>query len=265
MPSPSSPRPRRRTPDLPRAAFAILLLALALGCQGGAARDLREWRWLAATKRALDAERDALAALPPAPAGSPAHADAERRGREAASRAAEYQRRLQRFLEKHGPEAGQPMSPEERAALHMRSDEEVRAARDFIARAGDYRQAIEICRSALDLDPGYPPLERLLAAAEADRYVTPERFAKVKPGMTPAAVRALLGPPNLHNVRDYPQRSLVAWFYPKDETGAAAAVWFQRIANAPGPVFQADFDAVDPRRDAPRTPAPPAPAPASTG
>ena len=77
----------------------------------------------------------------------------------------------------------------------------------------------------------------------------------IKPGMTPAAVRALLGPPNLHNIRDYPQRRLVAWFYPKDETGAAAAVWFQKLATGAGPVFQTDFDAVDPKRDAvPRAP-----------
>jgi hypothetical protein len=264
MRSPSSPRPLLCRLDLPRAAVAALLALAALaplGCPGGgAARDAREWRWLVATKRALDGERDRLAALPPAAAG----AEAERQGRETARQVAGYQQRLQRFLESHGPEAGQPMSAEERAALHMRSDEEVRAARDFIARAGDYRQAIEICRSALALDPGYPPLERLLAAAEADRYVTAERFAKVKPGMAPAAVRLLLGPPNLHDVRDDPRRGLVGWFYPKDETGAAAAVWFKRIANAPGPVFQADFDAVDPRRDAPRA-APAAPSPASTG
>lgn len=255
---PSPPRFLLRTPDLARAALAVLLLwagLASLGCPGRAARDLREWRWLLAQKRALDAERDALAALPPA---------ADRRGREVASRAAEYQRRLERFVETHGPEPGQPASPEERAALHMRSDEEVRAARQFIARAGDYRRAIEICRSALELDPGYPPLERLLAAAEADRYVTPERFAKVKPGMTPDSVRALLGPPNLHNVRDYPERRLVAWFYPKDETGAAAAVWFQRLTTGPGLVFQADFEAVNPRREAPGAPQP-APASASTG
>lgn len=258
---PSPPRPLLRTTDLARAVLALLLLwagLASLGCPGRAARDLREWRWLVAQKRALDAERDALAALPTAPAGSAA----ERRGREVASRAAEYHRRLERFVETHGPEPGQPASGEERAALHMRSDEEVRAARQFIARAGDYRRAIEICRSALELDPGYPPLERLLAAAEADRYVTPERFAKVKPGMTADAVRALLGPPNRHNVRDYPERRLVAWFYPKDETGAAAAVWFQRLTTGPGLVFQADFDAVDPRREAPRAPQP---APAFTG
>jgi hypothetical protein len=132
----------------------------------------------------------------------------------------------------------------------MRSDEDVRAARDFIARAGDYRQAIAICESALALDPGYPPLERQLAAAQADRYVTAERFARVKPGMAPAAVRGLLGQPNLHNVRDYPQRGLIAWFYPRDETGAAAAVWFKKTVEGPGPVFQADFDAVAPGHDA---------------
>jgi hypothetical protein len=248
--------------------LAVLVAASAVslpGCAGGdAAKEAREWSWLVATKRGLDAERDALAALPP---GS----DTARRAAETARRAAAYQRRLQRYLEHNevgpeaSPEAGQPLPPHELAALHMRSDEAVRAARDFVARAGDYRQAIEICRSALSLDPGYPPLERQLAAAEAGRYVTAARFAQVKPGMTAAAVRGLLGPPNLHDVRDYPQRGLVAWFYPKDATGAAAGVWFKRAAgagsNAPGPVFQVDFDALDPRRDASPPPVPPAPAP----
>jgi len=250
--------------------LAVLVAASAVslpGCAGGdAAKQAREWSWLVAAKRGLDAERDALAALPPGP-------DTARRAAETARRAAAYQRRLERYLEHirpeggpgASPEAGQPLPPHELAALHMRSDEAVRAARDFVARAGDYRQAIEICRSALSLDPGYPPLERQLAAAEAGRYVTAARFAQIKPGMTAAAVRGLLGPPNLHDVRDYPQRGLVAWFYPKDATGAAAGVWFKRVegtlgSSVPGPVFQVDFDALDPRRDvSPPVPAAPAP------
>jgi hypothetical protein len=260
QPSPSRHPPLQKLLPAALAAALSLLAPLApcmlLGCPrgGGATREAREWSWLVETKRSLDAERDRLATLPPG-------ADAARREGDAARRAAGYQTRLQRYLERHGPEPGQPVSPRERAALHMRSDEAVRAAREFIARAGDYRQAVEICESALALDPAYPPLERQLAAAKADRYVTAERFAKVKPGMAPAEVRGLLGQPNLHDIRDYPQRGLIAWFYPKDGAGAAAAVWFKRVANAPGPVFQADFDALDPHRDAP----PPPPPPASTG
>ena len=101
--------------------------------------------------------------------------------------------------------------------------------------------------------------------------MTPERFAQVKEGMTPAEVRKLLGHPNLHNVREYADRGVVAWFYPKDASGAAAAVWFHREKGAAAPtVYMADFEAVrtgEPEssrraeswRSRPRFPGPPAP------
>ncbi len=264
----SSPRLRLVTEQLLGAARAapaaalLLLLALA-ACTGGGAGDLREWRWLVDTKRALDADRDRPppAAATPAPAAAqpPAvAAEAVRRSLDVARRVADYRRRLARYVERHAPAAGEPPSPRERAALHMRSDEEVRTAREFVARAGDYRRAIEICTSALAVDPGYPPLESELAAAEAGRYVTAERFAKVKAGMTADQVLALLGPVNLHDRRDLPQRGLIAWFYPRDASGGAAAVWFKRVDGHPGAVFQTDFDAVDPHRDGAPPPEPPA-------
>jgi len=227
--------------------MSLTLAALDVaGCRGESAEaEARQWRALLASKRTLDADRDRLAALPASP-------EIERQRPETARRAAAYQRRLQRYLERHAPEAGQPPSAHEGAALHMRSDEELRAAREYIDRAGDYRRAMEICAAALALDPGYPPLEHQLAAAQAARYMTAARFAPIKPGMTAAEVQRLLGPPNAHDVREYPRRGLVAWFYPKDAGGGAAAVWFRKAGSGTGPVFQVDFDAVDPHREPPQ-------------
>jgi hypothetical protein len=67
--------------------------------------------------------------------------------------------------------------------------------------------------------------------------------------MTQDEVRRLLGPPNLQDVRDYPERGVTAWFYPKDASGAAAAVWFRKGDSAPE-AYQLDFDAIPAPRPA---------------
>ena len=71
--------------------------------------------------------------------------------------------------------------------------------------------------------------------------------------MTQDEVRRLLGPPNLQDVRPYPERGVTAWFYPKDASGAAAAVWFRKD-GAETTAYQVDFNALQP-------PSPPGPAP----
>ena len=85
--------------------------------------------------------------------------------------------------------------------------------------------------------------------AQAQRYMTRETFAQLKEGMDQEEVRSLLGQPNLHNVRDYPSRGVVGWFYPKDESGAAAAVWFRNDGGR-FTVYLFDFDALQPRSPA---------------
>jgi len=58
------------------------------------------------------------------------------------------------------------------------------------------------------------------------RYVTAERFARVRPGMTRVEVRAALGPVNLRQVLRLPAERLEAWFYPK-AGGGRAGVYFR--------------------------------------
>ena len=129
-------------------------------------------------------------------------------------------------------------------------------ARQFIDQGGDYQRAIDIYREALAVDPGNQRLREELARAQARRYMTRETFGQVKEGMEQEEVRRLLGQPNLHNVRDYPDRGVVGWFYPKDASGAAAAVWFH-MEEGGATVYLLDFNALDPQAPAEPTPGPP--------
>ncbi|HSN85289.1 MAG TPA: tetratricopeptide repeat protein [Thermoanaerobaculia bacterium] len=240
------------------AAAFLSFLALSLlpaGCggspeNGSGDRELAahsatadaEWQWLQNTRRELDEKRQRLAAA--GPAADPALArDVERQ-------AAELNRRLLEFINADPPEEGEPLSERQKAALRMKSDEDLLLAREHIEEGGDYQRAIEIYEEALAVDPDNPRLAAELAKARQRRYITAEAFAQVKEGMKEEQVRSLLGRPNLHNVREYPERGVVAWFYPKDESGAAAGVWFEKKADGLV-VYEADFEAIRPGQPQP--------------
>jgi len=204
-----------------------------------------EWTWLQQTKRTLDGQRAKLA--------DGGAGDANLAGQSAAL-AAELNRRLAEFINADPPVQGQPLNARQQAAIRMKSDEDILLGRQFIAQGGDYQRAIEIFKEALVVDPGNPRLREELAKAQARRYMTRQAFAQVKEGMDQEQVRGLLGQPNLHNVRDYPSRGVVGWFYPRDESGTAAAVWFHNDGGR-YTVYLADFDALQPHQ--PAAPAPP--------
>jgi len=58
--------------------------------------------------------------------------------------------------------------------------------------------------------------------------------------MSEAEVIAALGRPLARNIRDYPEKKVTAWFYPKSDNGEAAGVFF----NAKKEVYSTDFNAV---------------------
>ncbi len=251
-------RPRLRTRNGAALLCCWLLAAGAAGC--GSAADERqaagrspaedaEWRWLQQTRRTLAAQRTRLDA---AAAGDP------QLGRRSEALAAEFNRRLAELINADPPVQGKPLTARQQAAIGMKSDEDIRLARQFIAQGGDYQRAIAIYKEALVVDPGNPRLRQELAKARARRYMTRETFAQAKEGMDRDEVRRLLGQPNLHNVRDYTEREVVAWFYPKNESGAAAAVWFHADgadgANGANgdryTVYQLDFNALQPHSPA---------------
>lgn len=229
-------------------ALSCLFLAALIpaGCGGpdpgsepvapSAAADA-EWDWLQATRRELEEKRQRLAAAGQTP--DPALAqDVERQ-------TTELNRRLLEFINADPPVVDEPLSERQKAALRMKSEEDLLLAREHIEEGGDYQRAIEIYEDALAVDPDNPRLKAELEQARQRRYITFEAFAQVKEGMKEGEVRTLLGRPNLHNVREYPERGVVAWFYPKDESGAAAGVWFEK---KPGGlvVYEADFEAIRP-------------------
>ena len=237
--------------------------------QGLTAAADAEWTWIQAAKKTLDARRAELAqaraaaTLRPGTPAPPAVAALEK---EVTSRADELGRRLVDFINADPPIEGEKLSGRRLAAVRLKSDEDILVAHQFIERGGDYRRAIEIYEAALEVDPENPRLQEELASARARRYMTAERFSQVEKGMTLDQVRELLGQPNLRDVREFPERGIVAWFYSRDAAGRAAAVWFARD-NGTFSVYLADFHAIEASDEA-GTPAaqptaPPTPAPGS--
>lgn len=238
---------------------SVVVLALA-ACSGGeqdqkVAQQQQEWAWLQQTKQQLDTHRQELAALrqqiAEAPEVVPAAAEGAAAGEGAAEGEApapgsradleakariledaigklseEFGARLVAYINSFETPEGDPMPPEQQQAIRMKSDEDIEVAREWIEKGGDYRRAIEIYEVQRQIDPGYERLEQALAHAQAMRYMTEERFTQVQKGMTKAEVRAVLGPVNLHNIQEYPERKVEAWFYPR-EGGGASGVYFR--------------------------------------
>jgi len=209
-----------------------------------------EWAWLQQAKKTLDAERAQLAQTAARqPAGPSTAASAGERA--VASRTEELDRRLVDFINSMPPAEGEKPAGRLLDAVRMKSDEDILLAHEFIRQAGDYRRAIDIFEAALAVDPDNPRLRQELDDARGRRYMTAARFAQVKKGMTRDEVRAMLGQPNVRDVREFPERGISAWFYTKDADGRAAAVWFAKDKSGGATVYMADWNAVDLPREAP--------------
>lgn len=284
------PRSGHRTRALNRLFLGTLLGTLVLfpGCRP--TQDERQeahqeevsgagWEWLQETKQTLDERRERLAQLEaaapqPGQNAQQAAQNAQETARLAQERQAidelarEFHRRLVEYINAGASASpGEPLGERQLAALRLKSDEDILLAREHIQRNGDYRRAIEVYESALAADPDNGRLKEELETAKARRYITRERFVQVKEGMTQEEVRRLLGQPNLQDIRPYPERDVVAWFYPKDASGAAAAVWFK--SGDAGEVYQLDFEAIQPpqagQQRRPAAPAAPRPTPPPAG
>lgn len=253
-----APPPLWYVPAVPRArhraCLLLGLLALLPGCgpRQEERQDARqtevtvaEWDWLQQTKQRLDEQRERLAQLEGRlEAGKPPSEEVLRLRKEVDDLGEDFNRRLVEYVNAHAS-SGETPGERQLAAIRMKSDEDILLAREYIEEAGDYRRAIEIYETALAADPENPRLRTELETAKARRYVTRERFALVREGMAQEEVRRLLGPPNLQDVREYPERGVTAWFYPKDASGAAAAVWFRK-GDSTIEAYQLDFDAIQP-------------------
>lgn len=254
-----------------RSLAGALLLGLLIACGGGeeAARQEREaaraaeWEELEATQAALEEHRRRLAQLREQAAaeeedgapeeqgeaaeGAPtAAAEAERLEEQIAEESQAFYDRVVAFINSAEITVGEEMPERVKAAIRMKSHEDIQVAREYIDQGGDYVRAIEIYQTALSVDPDNEELKSALAWAEEHRWMSEERFGQAKKGMTREEVKALLGQPNLHNIRDYPERNAVAWFYPKGADRSAAGIFFQKRGDGPYKVYLLDFDAVKP-------------------
>jgi tetratricopeptide (TPR) repeat protein len=247
-------------------AGLVALVMISCGPSGPSEMELaqeEEWAWLQEEKQALDEQRQKLVELrqqvaeapeeatsedETAAEGEPAAtpADIEALENEVASRAEEFGGRLVTFLNNDPMIEGEPPTERQLAALHMKSEEDIALAREWIEKGGDYKRAIDIYNNALRFDPDNEALAQALAEAEANRFMSEERFAAAKKGMTEAEVRAALGQVNLHNVKPFPDRKVVAWFYPTGEDGGAAAVWFREEKDG-NKVYRLNYEEVKPR------------------
>lgn len=231
--------------------FALALaLAVAAGCgpseeqkkaEQSKARQA-EWAAIEADKKALDAKRAEVAALAAQAAADPAaQAPVDAANTELGKLQEAFSGRLAAYINADPPVVGEPMRPDQLAAIRMNSAEGMLVAKEYIDAGGDYRRAIDIYNQLLSADPDNPELKAALAEAEAKRFMSAERFAAVAKKMTEDEVIAALGRPLARNVKSYPDRNVTAWFYPKDDQGNAAGVFFHSDKKT---VYETNFDAV---------------------
>ncbi len=258
-----------------------LVVVFALGiaaCGGGkqkkqnAARE-QQWQQLQNNKKQLDAKRQQLADLrtqlkeaeaaaneehgrrskaeEASEAGKPTVADLETQvktlAKSVSGESDQFDESLVNFINAKPIIEGTPPTEIQKQAIRMKSEEDMRTAQEYITKGGDYRHAIDIYQNALSIDPDYQALKDALAKAKEERYMTKDRFEKVKRNMTADEVRDVIGQVNLYNVKDYPDKHVTAWFYPKKD-GGAAGVFFRKDTNTGKlKVYASNFDAVKPQ------------------
>lgn len=266
-----------------RSLFALFSLSVAclglLACETGpseeelqAAESAEDWAWLEQTKSELDAKRQELAELqerianydPDAEGAGEADgagegagegeaealptleeltAQAQALGEEIVAKADEFGAKLAQFINDQQIGVDSERTEVQRQAIRMKSDEDIELAKEYIEKGGDYGRAIDIYNQSLIFDPDNEKLLAAKAEAEELRYMTEERLAQVKKGMTQNEVRKLLGTPKGPNIREFDQ-GVVGWFYPKEEPHTAAGVFFQKKKDVLK-VYKIDFNAVD--------------------
>lgn len=242
-----------------RLAALLLALVVSLACGETATDDTAaqdaaneaEWAEIEEQKAALDAKRAELAAAREAAAedqdaaegdADPA-AEVKRLEAEVAEDSEAFYNALVEFINEMGMVEGEELTEGQKTALRMKSSEDMLLAREYIDKGGNYPKAISIYQDSLLLDPDNSDLEAALAEARDRRYMSEERFAQAKEGMTQADVRSLLGQPNLSNVRNFDDDNVEAWFYPVDASGSAAAIWF-RERNGAMKAYKLNFEEV---------------------
>lgn len=254
---------------------SLALAALGLvGCateevvDPAAAQAAEDIAWLKENKPLLDAKRqelrelrDRLAAKVPegqepaageggdAAAEAPTPEELEARATvladEIETLSQELGERVVSYLNNAGISVGAELTPDQQFGVNVKIAEDMVIAREYVDKGGDYSRALDIYKQSLMLDPHHEGLKAAIAEAEELRWMTAERFAQVKKKMTQDEVRALLGQVMLNNLREYPERGVIGWFYRKED-GGAAAVYFREKRKGDGnwQVYDTNFNAI---------------------
>lgn len=243
------------------AVLAMVPLAFVAcgGDQEAEAQAEREARLaeLEQQKQELDAVREELAAmeerLDRARAGelpegeevdvTQLQTEIELKDAEITTQAEDLNAALVEFINSNPPLEGEPLTEQQEQAFDLKAREDMVLAEEYITEGGDYPRAIRIYQDILTYAPDNERVKEALARAEANRYMTQERFSQVEQGMSQAEVQELLGPVNFQNRREFPEQGVVAWYYPKSPERDAAGVFF-RERDGRWVVYRADFEAV---------------------
>ena len=239
-------------------AAAILLLASVAACgpseeERTATARAEAWAELEEAQAALNAKRSDLEQLRAQAAAPGEGEDAEALAAQAEALDGEvgadgeaFSQKLVNYINEAGWDLGGEFNEEQRAAFAMKSGEDMYLAQEYAVKGGDYRRAIEILQRAQGVDPDNPDLAARIAEYQEARYVTVERLADVKRGMTEAEVESVLGKVFHSYVRNFPDEKVFAWFYPKDPkqhgAGAAVGVFFRENDRK---VYRTDPNAVE--------------------
>ena len=138
---------------------------------------------------------------------------------------------------------GEPVPPPVQTAIEMKSAEDMIIAEEYIWEGGEYRRAIEILNTTLMLDPNNADVQAALDKATREQYMTEDRFAAVSKDMTQDEVRLAIGTVSRHNLREYEDKNVIAWFYRREDKGAAG-VWFEE-KDGVLKVYKSDFNAIE--------------------
>ncbi|MCP4550369.1 MAG: hypothetical protein GY835_28245 [bacterium] len=180
----------------------------------------------------------------------------------------EITQRAVNYLNETGHVVGSELNEDQRFIVDAKVDEDIFLARVDIDTAGLYDQALDIYRASLHFDPGNEKLQAGIAEAKEMRFMSEDRFAAAKNGMTTAEVDGALGPVCIDHIKTYGARpspqgamgpgsvdlvliyfderfreGVTVWFYRRDDGGAAAV--FFREKDGKMRVFGTDYNAID--------------------
>jgi len=112
-----------------------------------------------------------------------------------------------------------------------------------------YERALDLYRSAAQIDPNSTDAKSRVTMVEQRRYVSMSAFAAVKNGMKEDEVRNLIGLPREDWIKQVVQNGRVysVWIYPKAD-GGASAVYFDN-----GVVYHTNWNAAAPQPQAAQT------------